>query len=99
MRSAVEHTNQTAPDENLFVGETLDVVERVVVSDVPCGFFHAAADALRGTRIEEGDVIGAVGGEPIRSGFTGILMGLLAMEGQRIAPHQAVAWLRTASPA
>ena len=50
------------------------------------------------TMVAEGDVVGVVEvrGEalPVRSAFTGFLMGMLAHPGERVREGQPVAWLR-----
>lgn len=78
-------------------GELIDIAERVIVSPVG-GVYQQVAAA--GT-IEAGDVIGHVavaGGDtmPVRSPFRGVLVGLTAWSGERVAAHQRVAWLRVA---
>jgi biotin carboxyl carrier protein len=53
-----------------------------------------------GTLLELGDEIGFVEGpgasSPVRSPFRGTLMGMLALEGERLREGQPVAWLRVA---
>lgn len=80
--------------ERPHLGEALEIVERLLLNDVSSGVFHVAREALRGTRIEVGDVVGTVDGAPIRSGFAGTLMGVMVLDGHRVALRQAVAWLR-----
>ncbi|MDQ3146370.1 MAG: hypothetical protein M3R01_05480, partial [Actinomycetota bacterium] len=74
----------------------LYVTERLVVSPGAGQFrlhqrWHGS-DAS--PRVEVGDVLGTVGGHEVRSLFAGTLMGLLALEGERVTPSQPVAWLR-----
>ncbi len=44
--------------------------------------------------IKAGDLIGWSGKVEIRTPFSGILQGILVLEGERVAPGQPVAWLR-----
>jgi biotin carboxyl carrier protein len=76
------------------------VDERLVIAPV-AGVFHplvidvAHDDPLR---IVDGDEIGIVvqSGEkyPVSSRFTGLLVGMLVLPGERVRIHQPVAWLR-----
>ncbi|WP_419915937.1 ACP S-malonyltransferase [Candidatus Poriferisodalis sp.] len=75
-------------------GENLYVTERLIVS--PCaGIFTLSAGAGDGQQIAVGDVIGHVAGEEVRSAFAGTVMGIMAVEGERVTARQPVAWLRT----
>jgi biotin carboxyl carrier protein len=53
---------------------------------------------VEGTMVTEGEVVGVVEvrGQalPVRSAFTGALMGMLAHPGERVREGQPVAWLR-----
>ena len=53
---------------------------------------------VEGTMVTEGEVVGVieVRGQalPVRSAFTGALMGMLAHPGERVREGQPVAWLR-----
>ena len=40
-----------------------------------------------------GDLLGTVGVEEIRSAFTGILQGWLAVDTERVSTSQPIAWL------
>jgi [acyl-carrier-protein] S-malonyltransferase len=74
-------------------GETLFAAERLVVS--PAAGVFAPADSLRdGAPIAVGDVVGRVGETEVRSGFAGLIMGLLAWRGERVSTSQPLAWLR-----
>ena len=74
-------------------GETLFAAERLVVS--PAAGVFAPAESLRdGAPIAVGDVVGRVGETEVRSGFTGLIMGLLAWRGERVSTSQPLAWLR-----
>ena len=76
-------------------GENLYVTERLIVS--PCaGVFTPAADVSDGVRLKVGDVVGHVAGEEVRSAFAGTVMGIMAVEGERVTARQPIAWLRTA---
>jgi len=75
-------------------GEHLFAVERFVVSPA-AGVFTPVADALVGTRIDVGHVLGHVGDHEVRSPFAGIVQNFIAVEGERVTPHQPIAWLRT----
>jgi [acyl-carrier-protein] S-malonyltransferase len=75
-------------------GESLHVTERVVVSPA-AGLFRPAEGLETGTPVAVGQVIGAVGEHDVVSPFAGSLMGVIALEGQRVMPRQPIAWLRT----
>ena len=63
----------------------------------PCaGIFTLAADISDGVHIKVGDVVGHVAREEVRSAFAGTVMGIMAVEGERVTARQPVAWLRTA---
>ena len=75
-------------------GENLYVTERLIVS--PCaGIFALDSDMGDGEPISVGDVIGHVAGEEVRSPFAGTVMGIMAVEGERVTARQPIAWLRT----
>jgi biotin carboxyl carrier protein len=82
-------------------GEELAVLERVVVAPT-LGVFRPLPPEVvttEGELVSAGQVIGllvASGEEvPVRSPFSGYLMGMLAVEGERVREGQPVAWLRT----
>ena len=75
-------------------GEHLFATERMVVSPA-AGVFTPSDDLTMGTVIEPGHVLGLVGSEEVRSPFGGSLMGWLAVEGERVATSQPIAWLRS----
>jgi len=83
-------------------GEELGVPERVVVAPVLGVFRPLSSDGVttEGELVDTGQVIGIVvaSGEevPVRSAFRGFLMGMLAVEGERVREGQPVAWLRAA---
>ena len=79
-------------------GETLSVLERVIVSPATGVFCRLDGHRqLRGAVINRGDVIGTLQSlrvsTPIRSPFAGLLEGLLVSEGQRVRQGQPVAWM------
>jgi [acyl-carrier-protein] S-malonyltransferase len=74
-------------------GEQVHLLERLVTTPV-AGTFRGDRSIRRGDAITAGDVLGDVSGTQIRSGFTGLFGGLLALEGQRVGPSEPVAWLR-----
>ncbi len=90
-------------------GEELQVRERVILAPA-LGVFkpvgpEPADDDLRegevvteGEMITEGQVVGVVEARgtahPVRSAFTGFLIGMLAHPGERVREGQPVAWLR-----
>ena len=84
-------------------GEELVVLERVVVAP-SLGVFtpHPPATVTaEGELVHEGQAIGTVARSgvdtPVRSPFTGFLMGMLAAAGERVREGQPVAWLRVVS--
>ncbi|MEM8902804.1 MAG: ACP S-malonyltransferase [Actinomycetota bacterium] len=76
-------------------GEHLFVTERLVVSST-AGIFRLAEGIESGGRIAVGQVVGTVNGDEVRSPFAGSVMGVMAVDGERVAPSQPIAWLRTA---
>ena len=76
-------------------GEHLFATERLVVSP-GAGIFEPAPEVGEGTIVEPGQVVGTVGGQEVRTPFKGILMGVLAIAGERVSISQPVAWLRVA---
>ncbi len=76
-------------------GEHLFVTERLVVSP-GAGLFRPEAGIGAGTIVEAGTVVGHVGDLAVRSAFAGELVDVLAVDGERLAPSEPVAWLRSA---
>ena len=80
-------------------GEHLGVPERVILAPA-LGVFRPVDDVTppEGRVVREGDVGGVVevsGRQlPVRSAFTGRLLGLMAHPGERVRENQPVAWLR-----
>lgn len=75
-------------------GEHLFAAERMIVSPA-AGVFEPVGIA-EGELVERGRVVGHVAGQAVRSPFRGVVMGLLALSGERLTRSQPVAWLRTA---
>jgi len=76
-------------------GELLFATERLVVSPA-AGVFTPVGGLGHGSSVSVGDVIGHVAGVEVRSAFAGILQDFIAVDGERLAARQPVAWLRTA---
>ncbi len=76
-------------------GEHLFAHERLVVS-ASAGVFRPDPAMSAGARLEVGQVVGIVGEVEVRSPFSGQVMGLVAVEGERVSPSQPLIWLRTA---
>jgi [acyl-carrier-protein] S-malonyltransferase len=75
-------------------GEHLYMSERLVVSP-GAGVFVPHPEAAA-PRVEVGSVLGVVGNTEVRSPFAGSLMGMLAVDGERVQMGQPIAWLRSA---
>ncbi|CAI8308941.1 MAG: Malonyl CoA-acyl carrier protein transacylase [Acidimicrobiales bacterium AG-410-I20] len=80
-------TTEEQPD-----GEHLYATERLVVSP-SSGVFTPNNDLKIGNPVNAGDLLGTVGVEEIRSSFTGILQGWLAVDTERVSTSQPIAWL------
>ena len=76
-------------------GEHLFTAERLVVSPT-AGVFEPADGIAEGHEVAEGQVLGHVAGQEVRSKFRGTVKGLLAVAGERLTHRQPVAWLRSA---
>ena len=74
-------------------GEHLFATERLVVSP-GAGVFTPAQDCAPGRNVAVGDLLGTVGDQEVRSSFAGELMGVLALEGERVTSREPIAWLR-----
>jgi biotin carboxyl carrier protein len=74
-------------------GEHLYMSERLVVSPAAGIFTSTAAPS---STVDVGSLLGTVGGADVRSPFTGALMGMLAIDGERVQVGQPIAWLRSA---
>ena len=80
-------------------GEQLGVPERVILAPALGVFRPVDGDSVpEGEVVEKGQVVGVieVGGRrlPVRSAFTGLLVGMMAHPGERVREGQPVAWLR-----
>ncbi|MEX1218264.1 MAG: ACP S-malonyltransferase [Acidimicrobiales bacterium] len=76
-------------------GEHLFATERMVVSPA-AGVFAPVKGLAPGFVLAPGTILGMVGEQEVRSPFAGALIGVLAVEGERVTTSQPIAWLRTA---
>jgi biotin carboxyl carrier protein len=82
-------------------GEALSVLERVVVAPSVGVFRPQAPETLttEGEIVQAGQILGVIeaSGDDIAvaSPFTGWLMGMLAVQGERVREGQPICWLRT----
>jgi [acyl-carrier-protein] S-malonyltransferase len=74
-------------------GEHLFATERMVVSPA-AGVFTPEPGVANGSVIKVGQIVGRVGDREVGSPFAGIVQGVVAVEGERIAPSQPLLWLR-----
>jgi biotin carboxyl carrier protein len=87
--------------ETVLPGEQLDVLERVVVSPATGTFTALPPQTVttEGEIVRRGQVVGTVNGPGgavrVESPFTGFLMGILAVAGERVREGEPIAWLRT----
>lgn len=75
-------------------GEHLYVHERLVVSPAAGVFIPDPEAPSEGLRVEVGGLLGRVGGVEVRSAFSGLLQGMLAVDGERVMTGEPIAWLR-----
>ena len=75
-------------------GEALFATERLVVSP-SAGVFLPTGDQLLGTGVPAGQLLGHVGDTEVRTPWAGVIMGFLAIDGERVTASQPIAWLRT----
>jgi [acyl-carrier-protein] S-malonyltransferase len=78
-------------------GEHLFMTERMVVSPA-AGVFNPDprwVDAGDDAAVEVGELLGTVGTVEVRSLFSGVVQGFIAVDGERVTPSQPIAWLRT----
>jgi biotin carboxyl carrier protein len=91
---------ESAPAHDV-MAEDVVVDERLIVAPVAGTFFPAFTEvsAAHPGIVALGDEIGVLvqSGDkhPVTSPFTGRLMGMLAMPGERVRIHQPIAWLTT----
>lgn len=83
-------------------GEHLHVTERLVVSPaagvfVPDCRWRTRSTTAGGAAVEVGELLGRVGDAEVRSRFAGTVMGLVALEGERVTASQPIAWLRASA--
>ena len=78
-------------------GEGLLVPERMIIAP-SVGVFRPHDDVDEGAHVAEGQTVGHLDGPgtstPVRSPFTGRLVGMLVHRGERLREGQPVAWLR-----
>ena len=74
-------------------GEHLFATERLVVSP-GAGVISLADGCEAGREIAVGDLLGTVGDQEVVSSFAGEIIGVLAVEGERVTSRQPIAWLR-----
>lgn len=79
-------------------GERVAMVERMIVAP-GVGVFRPLG-IEEGSTVSVGEIVGVVEGpgtrEPVRSAFSGVVVGFLAHAGERLREGQAVAWMRVA---
>lgn len=85
--------SQPRAESTTLEGEHLFATERLVVSPA-AGLFTPEPGCDPGSPIAVGHLIGRVGENEVRSPFAGELMGVLALEGERVMTSQPIAWLR-----
>jgi len=86
--------SRPSPSAARLEGEHLFATERLVVSP-SAGVFSPSSDCLPGTNILVGHKLGKVGSRDVVSSFSGEVIGVLALEGERVKSSQPIAWLRT----
>jgi [acyl-carrier-protein] S-malonyltransferase len=82
-------------------GEHLHVDERLVVSPVTglFDFLEAGTGPAIGDDLKVGAVVARVGDTEVSTPFAGVLMGTMAIPGERVTPGQPIAWIRSAAHA
>lgn len=81
-------------DAGVLEGEHLFATERLIVSPAT-GVFALGPGIEPGMTISVGEILGTVGSQEVVSAFAGEVMGVLALEGERVGSRQPIAWLRT----
>lgn len=84
------------PPAGFHEGEHLFATERVVVSPA-AGIFRADPSLDEGLDLAPGQLVGLVGEHEVRSPFAGSVVGVLAVDGERVTTSQPIAWLRSGS--
>jgi len=85
--------SSTIPSSTRHEGEHLFATERLVVSP-SAGIFSSTNAILPGDSIIVGQLLGSIGTTEVRSPFSGILMGWLAVDTERVTSSQPIAWLQ-----
>jgi [acyl-carrier-protein] S-malonyltransferase len=83
------------PPAGFHEGEHLFATERVVVSPA-AGIFRPDPSLDAGLDLTVGQRIGSVGDQAVLSQFRGSVVGVLAVDGERVTNSQPIAWLRSA---
>ena len=73
-------------------GEHLSMSVRMVVSPA-AGLFAPVAGLHSGSTVKVAAILGHIGGTEVRSSFAGTINGMLAVDGERVAVGQPIAWL------
>jgi [acyl-carrier-protein] S-malonyltransferase len=84
---------QEAEPAGVHEGEHLFAHERVVVSPA-AGVFTPEPSLVVGAELKAGALLGRAGDQEVRSPFGGAVVGVLAMDGERVTSSQPIAWLR-----
>ena len=93
-----------ALDVDRVIGEVLSFEERGIPAPSAGTFAPRRPDAftVEGELLYEGQSVGAVhhsgAVHPVRSPFTGFVMGLMARPGERVRSGQPLLWLRLCDP-
>jgi len=97
-------SGQIKADDDAAIASPYAMSERLIVSSAigrfkPADHLTEVLPTLTGVSnhsiaIKAGDIIGWSGKAEIRTPFSGILQGILVLEGERVAAGQPVAWLR-----
>lgn len=93
LTTVVQLAADAAPGASPPDGDHLHGPERLVVSPA-AGRFSPAERLAPGLRVDVGHLLGRVGDIDVRSRFAGVLAGIMALPGERLAPAQPIAWLR-----
>lgn len=94
------HGEELRVPERVILAPALGVFEPAAADDATSeGEIDAdGAPVAEGQLVTKGQVVGVVKASgrslPVRSAFTGFLMGMLAHPGERVREGQPVAWLR-----
>jgi biotin carboxyl carrier protein len=95
----VEGSVMQAPEAMQMDGEALHVDERLITARRAGVFQPVMGDlpGLRGMRVTAGEQIGTLMQtgvpHPVESAFDGVLMGLMALPGERVRKDQPLAWM------